>query len=254
MFLALLALAIPLPALALSGEQEPAAQAPVALAVSTSLESCGIADTQVVCKLGVSFNSVPGATSYTASVTRADGSVVDYGAVGSGTSLWVPYVGAGSYSVRVSAFGTPPAAEEEDGVKTNVPGELITSAAAEAEPTREARDAEGGNAEITADPGAEPAAGETTQAHQTAAPGADPGAPPPAQSCTPAPAPQPAPTPQPLPEPPPVETDPENPDEDGDGIDDAEERAAYELALSEQQAQALAQQAQLPEAIECPAP
>jgi hypothetical protein len=103
---AALALAIPLPAFALGegvGES-----APAALEVSVSLDRCGLLETEVVCKLDVSYGEVPGAVRYTASVTRADGSVVDYGDVGGGgTSLWVPYVGSGTYSVEIAAYGPP---------------------------------------------------------------------------------------------------------------------------------------------------
>jgi hypothetical protein len=104
--LALLALAAPLPAFAIA--QGGGEKAPAALSVSVSLDSCGLIGTEVVCKLDASYGEVEGATSYTAAVTRADGSVVDYGEVGSGgTSLWVPYVGSGTYSVQIAAYGDP---------------------------------------------------------------------------------------------------------------------------------------------------
>jgi hypothetical protein len=68
-----------------------------------------------VCKINASWNQIPGANRYTASVTRADGSVVDFGAVGAGSaSFWVPYVGNGTYTVSVSAYGTPPGADEPE--------------------------------------------------------------------------------------------------------------------------------------------
>ena len=246
--LALLALAIPLPALAFPGERDVAAPpAPATLAVSTALDSCGVADSQVVCKLDVGFNAIPGATSYTASVTRADGSVVDYGSVGAGGgSLWVPYTGSGTYSVRISAYGTPPETESGGNASGN---ELITSEATEAD----AVDASAtGNSEPDENPGAG-TGGEPTEPN--AAPVEDPGAEPntpdgPSSSCEP----QPAPEEEPLPEPPPTDLDPNDPDEDRDGIDDAEERAAFELALSERTAAALAAEAELPDAIECAEP
>src|SRR5919106_1169295 len=100
---AVLALAVPLPAYALTsgGAEEPAA-----LSVSASLDSCGIAQTQVVCVIDVSVEPLPDARRYRASVTRADGSVIDYGSIGAGgASLPVTYVGAGTYGVRVSAYG-----------------------------------------------------------------------------------------------------------------------------------------------------
>jgi hypothetical protein len=104
--LAALALAAPLPALAIA--QGGGEKAPAALSVDVSLDSCGLIGTELVCKLDASYGEVEGATSYTASVTRADGSVVDYGEVGGGgTSLWVPYVGSGTYSVEIAAYGDP---------------------------------------------------------------------------------------------------------------------------------------------------
>jgi hypothetical protein len=112
--LAALALCVPIPAFALSGD-DPAAETAGTLGVSASLDSCGIAGSSVVCKIDASWSSVEGATSYSASVTSPDGSVVDYGdAGGSGTSFWVPYVGPGTYTVNVSAFGDPPGEDERE--------------------------------------------------------------------------------------------------------------------------------------------
>jgi len=110
---ALLALAAPLPALALTGgDGETAGEG---LSVSASLDGCGTAGAQIVCKLDASWNALPGAERYTASVTRPDGSVIDAGEVGAGsTSVWVPYVGNGTYTVTVSAYGTPPGADEPE--------------------------------------------------------------------------------------------------------------------------------------------
>jgi hypothetical protein len=113
---AFLALAVPLPALALTGrgggEQPPP---DVSLSVAASLDSCGTAADTIVCKIDVSWNAVPGANRYTASVTRADGSVVDFGDVGAGSaSFWVPYVGNGTYTVSVSAYGTPPGEDKPE--------------------------------------------------------------------------------------------------------------------------------------------
>ena len=100
----LLALCLPLPAHALTrGSEEPAA-----LAVEATLDHCGLLDTQVVCIIDVAYSTLPEATGYKASVTRADGSVVDYGDVpAGGTSLWVAYAGSGTYSVQISAYGEP---------------------------------------------------------------------------------------------------------------------------------------------------
>ena len=90
--------------------------------VSTALDSCGTLEDEVICKLDVSYNALPEAASYSAAVTRADGSVVDYGGVApGGTSLWVPYVGSGTYSVRVTAYGAP---EQPDGDKEVVSTEV----------------------------------------------------------------------------------------------------------------------------------
>ena len=112
-----LAALVPVSAFALDRGAAPAG--PAGLAVSASLGGCGVAPEQVYCSIDVTFSGVPGADYYTASVTLADGSVqgagqVATGASGGGASLYVPYVGAGTYTVQVSAYGTPPG-EEADG-------------------------------------------------------------------------------------------------------------------------------------------
>ena len=130
MLLTLLALAAPLPAFAISDQAlEPvsADPGPAALSVSASLDSCGVMSNEIVCKLDVSFNPLPNADSYTATITRADGSVTDYGDVGpGGASVWVPYVGAGSYSVKITAYGEPNRPKDRDGrghvIATDVSG------------------------------------------------------------------------------------------------------------------------------------
>lgn len=86
--------------------------APSGLSVSAGLGSCGVAGDGIVCQIQVSFSGVEDADHYTASVTLADGSVQDIGTVGSGegggsASVFVPYVGSGTYSVSVSAWGSP---------------------------------------------------------------------------------------------------------------------------------------------------
>ncbi len=261
--LAALALAIPLPALALEGgtEEAPAgAPAPQALSVATSLGRCGIGEAQVFCTLNVSFNAVDGASSYSATVTRADGSVVDYGSVDAGgTSLYVPYVGAGSYSVRVSAYGALPTEEGEDGREDTGaekdPGNIIATdedlAGPESDDPRVA-----GNAGADGDAGqGETGQGSIGNATSTESPGADEGAaPPPAAPppCQPTPPPPPPELP-PLPEPPPPDTDPDNPDEDADGIPDAEEQVAYDKAVADRAAAEAAAAAAQPESVECPA-
>jgi hypothetical protein len=102
LLLALVALTVPLPAFGVSSGGTPG------LSVSASLDQCGVASTSVVCKFDASYNEVSGAEYYTASVTAPDGSVVDYGNVAPGaTSLWVPYVGNGTYTISISAWGEP---------------------------------------------------------------------------------------------------------------------------------------------------
>jgi hypothetical protein len=251
--LATLALAVPLPALALSSEDPTSTgvpPAPVALSVSTALDSCGLAQNQIVCKLDVSFGQVPGATSYSAAVTRADGSVADYGSIGAGgASLWVPYVGPGAYSVRVTAYGSPPEADAGEGGSGNV----IASGSADAEAKP---DSNPGNASATQNPGARRGdKGAGGNATESEAPGNDA-----AEtvtvssSCDETTVPAPATPSEPAPELPPEDLDPNDADEDDDGVDDAEERLAYELALSEQQQAALEAQATLPDGVECATP
>jgi hypothetical protein len=104
---AALALAVPLPALALPGGSGAAD-----LGVEASLGGCGLSGGSIACRIDASFNRVPDAEYYTASVTAANGTVTDLGTVpgggGSGTAsigAWVPYVGNGTYTVTVSAWG-----------------------------------------------------------------------------------------------------------------------------------------------------
>ncbi len=120
LILALLALAVPLPALAISDQSVDAEAGPAvaAIPVSASLDTCGVLAVEIVCKINVSFPPVPGATSYSASVTAADGSVTDHGSVGAGAAtLFVPYAGDGGYSVRIVAYGPPadPADADDQG-------------------------------------------------------------------------------------------------------------------------------------------
>ena len=111
--LALIALAVPFPALALEGESEEATGSP-GLSVTASLDSCGLAGSQIMCKIDAGWNTLEGAETYSVSVTSADGSVVDMGeTTGQGTSVWVPYAGSGTYSVQVTAWGTPPGEDDE---------------------------------------------------------------------------------------------------------------------------------------------
>lgn len=103
--LAALALALALPA----GTPAKAAAeqaVPVSLSVAASLSSCEVSDFQVRCEFTVSYEPIPGASSYTARVTSPDGSVADLGSVSAtGTTFALPYVGDGTYSFRVSAYG-----------------------------------------------------------------------------------------------------------------------------------------------------
>jgi hypothetical protein len=110
LWLTLGALLVPLPALALTGEDGSGqvAAGPASLSVSSSLGSCGVMNSAIACQVNISFNELPNATSYTATITSPDGSVTDLGGVApGGASAWVPYVGAGTYSVQVTAYGTP---------------------------------------------------------------------------------------------------------------------------------------------------
>jgi hypothetical protein len=237
--LAALALAVPLPALAASDEAfSPVTSGPTELAVSTSLDSCGLVESEIVCRLSVSYNALLGASSYSASVTRADGSVVDYGTVAAeGTTLWVPYAGSGTYSVRVTAYGTAPEPDAKP--------EVITTEVSGAEAQGDAeggRDSERNPTEAATEPAPRnPEAELNADADGTVE--ATP-------TCTETlPAPESPPLTE-LPEPPPIDVDPENPDEDSDGTDDVQERVAYDAAVAEQTAAAGIPQA--PDSIECP--
>jgi collagen triple helix repeat protein len=106
LILVALAFAAPVPAFAVGLATDDSGGS---LDAQASLDSCGLFENQIVCKIDASYNDVAGATSYTASVTAPSGAVSDYGSVGAGgTSLWVPYAGNGVYTVEVQAWGTPP--------------------------------------------------------------------------------------------------------------------------------------------------
>ena len=189
--LAALALSLPLPAYALTqGETG----GPASLSVSVALDSCGVSGSRVLCKLGVSFETIPGATSYTASVTSPDGSVTDLGSVpAGGTSVYVPYVGNGTYSVRVSAYGSPdePGAEPEL-LESDTSGEAESSTESERE---EAPRIEHGRAEAEAEE-----AGEAPEQEPAPEVQVEPDAEPEPSECVPAPAPVPVPVPELTPE------------------------------------------------------
>jgi hypothetical protein len=233
--LAALALAAPLPALALShgGEEK----APAALSVDVSLDSCGLIGTELVCKLDASYGEVEGATSYTASVTRADGSVVDYGEVGGGgTSLWVPYVGSGTYSVEIAAYGDPARPGGKPRLLSRDYSSAEGRASGRARPS--ARGLQPGYAER-----------DVSRAHESPgdAAGEEPEAEPPAPDCEE------------------VEPPDEQPgDADGDGVPDDQESegsdeesgetAAAPLGdVPDATAAALEAEGDLPESVDCPA-
>ena len=236
LILALLALAVPLPALAISDQSVDAeAGATVAtIPVSASLDTCGVLAVDIVCKINVSFPPVPGATSYSASVTAANGSVTDQGSVGAGAAtLFDPYSGDGGYSVRIVAYGPPadPADADDQGeiIATGVSRSPSDDAESQADPkpapTRE-NDVEAAGRDAT-----EATVESSDGALQTETAAQSNGTPPPAPVCEPPP-PEPA---QPaLPEPPPEDLDPENPDEDADGVLDADEKLAYDEAVAAQ--------------------
>lgn len=103
---AALALAVPLPALALERGGGPGS-----LDVQASLGGCGVADAAITCRIDVAFSGIPDAEYYTASVTAPDGSVLELGRIatsgdgGASTSASVPFAGNGEYTVTVSAWG-----------------------------------------------------------------------------------------------------------------------------------------------------
>ena len=212
---AALALAVPLPALALSGSGGPAELPAQNLTVTASLATCGTAADSIVCKIDASWNQIPGANRYTASVTRADGSVVDFGDVGAGgSSFWVPYVGNGTYTVSVSAYGTPPGAEDD---------EVVARDSADA-------GAEEGRDEETLETAGPDATGGPAPVDEPVDPGTDPEPEPEEPTCV---------TPEPEPEPPTPDPTPE-PAEDG------------ATPLSEEASAALDTSAELPDSVECP--
>jgi hypothetical protein len=258
LFLALLALAAPLPAFGISDQAlEPvtAEPSPAALSVSASLDSCGVLEDGVVCKLDVSYNAIEDAASYSATVTSADGSVADYGSVpAGGTSLWIQYVGSGTYTVRVTAYGEP---EQSDSGADDEKGEVIAvgesrpdgngdprvapkgddrekpegtlEASAGGRGDLDARNADGEPASEAASAPSSSSTSTTTTTESTTTTSTT------TTSTTPACEPL-----EPLPPEPPQDLDPNVSDEDQDGIDDQQERAEYEAAVAEHEAAAAA--------------
>jgi len=260
--LTLLALAAPLPAFAISDQALKPVSAdpgPAALSVSASLDSCGVLSNEVVCKIDVSFNPLPSADSYSASVTRADGSVTDYGTVGpGGTSIWVPYVGAGSYNVKITAYGAPEKPTDPDGR-----GAVIASGSSRhssvwdsvVKPDKPEKpdgsqgraDAEAAVTEVTGrtDPNATQNEDASGPATSEVGPSAETPQAPEAPTCTTTTT-TPPPDPPTPPEKPPPDLDPDNPDEDADGIPDEQEEATYQQELATYQAALEAQANQPP--------
>lgn len=231
LFLALLALASPLPAFAISEEASKPVSAdpgPAALVVSTALDSCGLLDNGVVCKLDVSYNEVDGAASYSAMVTRADGSVVDYGGVpAGGTSLWVPYVGSGNYSVRVTAYGEPDEPSDDHGDVVAV-GDSRPEGDGQPRVTKDKAEEAERDAEIEVSPrGAGDTGARSSDGPVETEVGAAPAADPACQAVSDL---------LPLPEEPPQDLDPNDLDEDDDTIDDQQERDEYAAAVAQRDA------------------
>ena len=114
----MLALAVPLPALALTGPSDPPLPRAGSLGVAATLDECGLFENTIVCKIDATFNPVQGGKVYRASVSRPDGSSVNYGQIspGGASSFWVPYAGDGTYTVQVSAYGDVKTYGERDRV------------------------------------------------------------------------------------------------------------------------------------------
>jgi len=189
---AALALAVPVPAFALGLGGSASAGS---LDAHASLDSCGIFEQQIVCKIDVSFNQVAGADRYTASVAAPNGSVADYGAVGpGGGSVWVPYAGDGTYTVTVDAWGQPPSKDK--------PAHLVAADAARAggdagAARRQATGQAGGQGSFQAAPPDQSAPSDGTSGPPPTDPEQPPATtPPPTTQCVPPP---PAPTPPPDP-------------------------------------------------------
>lgn len=231
LLLTLLALLVPLPAFALNGGgTQPAG--PVEISVSASLGDCGLAETQIVCQINASWSAVEHADYYTLSVTRSDGSVVDYGqSAGTGTSLWVPYVGSGTYSVEVAAWGTPPDADRAHVIarETSVSSSRMTRPALDAR--RNASAGEDGRQPGTAPGGAE------VEGPDTGAAGEEPGEPT---------------AEEPACEEPDAERDPDDAPRHEDGSDGAGEVQPETADVSAETQAALAAEAELPDTIVCP--
>jgi hypothetical protein len=133
--LALLVLVVP--TFALGGEEDPSG--PATLSVNAALEGCGLANATIVCQIDAGWTALEEADYYTVSVTRADGSVIDLGQTeGTSRSIFVPYVGAGTYSVQVAAWGTPAGDEDPEMLareEAKSTGKVTRNAATTADPS-----------------------------------------------------------------------------------------------------------------------
>ena len=80
---------------------------PAEIPVSAALDSCARTGSEPICEIEVSFAEVPGATSYEATITAPDGSVLLSAVAKPGAGAYsVPYRGDGTYGVRIVAFGS----------------------------------------------------------------------------------------------------------------------------------------------------
>ncbi len=248
LILTLLALAVPLPAYAITNEVLSPTAGPQSISVSASLDSCGVLEDGVVCKIDVSFSEVSGASSYSATVTRADGSVIDYGSLGAGGgSIWVPYVGAGNYSVKITAYGEPESPDDPDARGEVIATGYSRSGAADGKDTgsggdQAAVEAEAGSSSPDSATLNNPDGAASTEAGSSAATPSETTTPAPETTTTCTPSTETVPAAPTAPVQPPEDLDPENPDEDADGIPDEQERAAYGQQLAEYQAALAAQQ------------
>lgn len=185
--LAVLALVVPFQAIAGGGAGGGG------LTASASLGYCGVSETGISCRIDVSWSGVADAERYTATATLADGSVQDLGTVGIGpgggsTSVWVPYVGDGTYSIAVTAWGS-----DEGGDRKLEEGSVEVEAPKAAKPKPDE------NQDTEAPPD------DAQEGDGTDQPPADEG---PTPEPDPAPEPEPAPAPEPEPEPEPAPEEP----------------------------------------------
>ena len=83
-----------------------AAEVPAAMAVTASLDSCSKSEAGATCQFSVSFGALDAARTYTATISSPGGAeLLTAPAQPSGSTFTVPYVGDGTYGVRVVAYG-----------------------------------------------------------------------------------------------------------------------------------------------------